>query len=171
MKKLIILGAGGYGRTVADVAQQIGKWDEIFFLDDNSQNAKVIGKCADFSRFIDADTQFYPAFGDNSARSQWLYRLAEAGCDIPTIVHGTAYVSPAAVLKTGAVVLPMAVVNTECVVTEGCIINCGAVIDHGCVIERCVHVCPGAVIKAENRIAEGSKIESGTFVQARTFKV
>ena len=46
--RLIILGAGGYGRTVADVAAQTGDYDEIRFLDDNSQTADVIGKCADF---------------------------------------------------------------------------------------------------------------------------
>ena len=51
--RLIILGAGGYGRTVADVAAQTGDYDEIRFLDDNSQTADIIGKCADFASFAD----------------------------------------------------------------------------------------------------------------------
>ncbi len=34
--KLIILGAGGYGRTVADIARQSKRYSDILFLDDNS---------------------------------------------------------------------------------------------------------------------------------------
>lgn len=46
--QLIILGAGGYGRTVADIARQSGRYSEIHFLDDNSTDTLVIGKCADY---------------------------------------------------------------------------------------------------------------------------
>lgn len=47
MKRLVILGAGGYGRTVADLAAQSGQFAPIVFLDDNSAAADVAGKCAD----------------------------------------------------------------------------------------------------------------------------
>ena len=85
--RLIILGAGGYGRTVADVAAQTGQFDEISFLDDNSAALDVLGKCAEFERFRAAQTAFYPAFGNNESRLKWLYHLREAGCAIPTIIH------------------------------------------------------------------------------------
>ena len=84
--QLIILGAGGYGRTVADVAAQTGAYSEIFFLDDNSTAPDVLGKCAEFVRFRDGQTAFYPAFGNNESRLAWLSRLREAGCAIPTII-------------------------------------------------------------------------------------
>ena len=51
--KLIILGAGGYGQTVADVAEQSGEYEEIHFLDDNSTADNVIGKCEDFVKYKD----------------------------------------------------------------------------------------------------------------------
>ena len=41
--KLIILGMGGYGKTVADVATQAGKYTQILFLDDFAEQA--VGKC------------------------------------------------------------------------------------------------------------------------------
>ena len=103
---LLILGAGGYGRTVADVAGQTGQFDEILFLDDNSAAPDVLGKCAEFERFRDGQTAFYPAFGNNEGRLKWLYRLREADCAIPTIIHPTAYVSPTAQVEPGAVILP-----------------------------------------------------------------
>ena len=124
--QLIILGAGGYGRTVADVAAQTGAYSEMFFLDDNSTAPDVLGKCAEFVRFRDGQTAFYPAFGNNESRLAWLSRLREAGCAIPTIIHPTAYVSPTAQVEPGTVILPHAVVNTNCTVKSGCIVNCGA---------------------------------------------
>ena len=167
--RLIILGAGGYGRTVADVAAQTGQFDEISFLDDNSAALDAIGKCAEFERFRDSQTAFYPAFGNNEGRLKWLYRLREAGCDILTIIHPTAYISPTAQVEPGTVILPRAVVNTNCVVKTGCIVNCGAIVDHGCVLEKGVHICLGAIVKAENRIPRCMKIEAGEVVQNRAY--
>ena len=169
--RLIILGAGGYGRTVADIAAQIGAYDEIRFLDDNSQTADIIGKCADFASFADEQTAFYPAFGNNEGRVSWLNRLVEAGCKVATIIHPSAYVSPTVCIEQGNVVLPKAVINTGCMVKAGCIINCGAIVDHGCVLEDGVHVCLGAIVKAENRIPRCMKIEAGEIIANRTYPV
>ena len=41
--KLVIIGAGGYGQTVCDVAEQSGKYEEIVFLDDNKIAENVVG--------------------------------------------------------------------------------------------------------------------------------
>ena len=65
--------------------------------------------------------------------------------------------------------LPHAVVNTNCVVKSGCIVNCGAIVDHGCVLEEGVHICLGAIVKAENLIPRCMKIEAGEVVQNRTY--
>ena len=62
--RLIILGAGGYGRTVADAAAQTGHYSEICFLDDASMDA--IGACAEYQNFKDINTEFYPAFGNHA---------------------------------------------------------------------------------------------------------
>ena len=169
--RLIILGAGGYGRTVADVAAQTGVYDEICFLDDNSQAADVIGKCTEYTDHVEKNTVFYPAFGNNEGRVSWLKRLSENGCKIATIVHPTAYVSPTVSVTEGNVILPHAVVNTGCVLKAGCIINCGAIVDHGCILEEGVHVCLGAIVKAENRIPRCMKIEAGEIIANRTYPV
>lgn len=169
--RLIILGAGGYGRTVADVAAQTGMYESILFLDDNSQAEDVIGKCADYSAYADENTVFYPAFGNNEGRIAWVKRLGEQGCKIATIIHPTAYISPSVRIMEGNAVLPHAIVNTGCVVKAGCIINCGAIVDHGCVLEEGVHVCLGAIVKAENRIPCCMKIEAGEIIANRTYPV
>lgn len=167
--KLIILGAGGYGQTVADLAQQCGQYASVVFLDDSAVGDQVVGTCGEFIHFKGADVQMYPAFGDQQARLCWLNRLAQADINSPVIIHPTAYVSPTATVEAGAVILPRAVVNTSCTVKRGCIVNCGAIVDHGCVLEEGVHVCLGAIVKAENRIPQGMKIEAGQVVENRAY--
>ena len=167
--RLIILGAGGYGRTVADVAIQTGQFDTICFLDDQSTAKDVLGKCAEFERFRDEQTVFYPAFGNNETRLDWLNRLKAVNCAVATIIHPLAYVSPTAQIEEGTAILPHAIVNTNCIVRSGCIVNCGAIVDHGCILEEGVHVCLGAIVKVENRIPQCMKIEAGEVVQNRTY--
>lgn len=163
--KLIILGSGGYGRTVADIARQSGRYSEIHFLDDSSTDTLVIGKCADYIDFLSPNVEIYPAFGNNEGRIQWIERIETASGTVPIIIHNTAYVSPEATIEHGTVVLPKAVVNTGVIVKKGCIINCGAIIDHDCVIENGAHICLGAIVKGENHLPWCVKIEAGEVVE------
>ena len=169
--RLVIIGAGGYGQTVCDVAEQSGKYESIVFLDDNKVSDNVAGKCEDFAKFVETDTEIYPAFGNNEMRISFIEKLEKLGANIPVIVHKTAYISPRATVSKGTVVLPFAVVNTDVDVKKGCIINCNSVIDHGCIIEKGVHVSPGAIVKAENRIPELMKVEAGQIIENRTYKL
>lgn len=169
MKKLLILGAGGYGKTVADLAAQLGGYDSVAFLDDGRTGEGILGKCGDYLGFHDGETEMYPAFGANEIRLAWLNRLLEAGIPVPSLIHPRAYVSSDANLGTGSVVLPMAVVNVGVTVEKGCIVNIGVLIDHDCVIGEGTHLAPGVIVKAENRIPAGMKIESGTVIQNRSY--
>ena len=165
--RLVILGAGGYGKTVCDIAEQSGKYSEIVFLDDNSTSA--IGKCSDYQRFIDNDSEFYPAFGNNDIRIKFIDEIENCGGRIATIVHSSAYVSPKAKVCKGVSILPMAVVNTGAVLEKGVLVNASSVIDHDCIIEEGAHICIGALIKAENRIPAKMKIEAGEVIENRKY--
>lgn len=60
--RLIILGFGGYGRTVGDIAEQLGY--EIIYLDDSIENYPLNS----FPTLISENTVFIPAFGNNQFR-------------------------------------------------------------------------------------------------------
>ena len=160
IKPLIILGSGGYGRTVADISEQLG-YSPIIVLDD----ADPLHPLSIFSSYIDENTSFISAFGNNAFRMEWINRIEESGGQLATLIHPTAYVSPNASIACGTVILPHAIVNTDVVVEKGCIINLGAIVDHGCILEEGVHIAPGAIVKGENRIAKCSKIEAGEVVE------
>ena len=159
MNRLVILGAGGYGRTVADVAHQLGYSTIVLDAADSDHPLSI------FSSYIDENTSFIPAFGNNAFRIEWINRIEESGGQLATLIHPTAYVSPTATISHGTVILPHAIVNTDVVINRGCIINLGAIVDHGCILEEGVHLAPGAIVKGENRIEKCSKIEAGEVVE------
>ena len=158
-RRVVVLGAGGYGRTVADVAEQLGY--NILFLDDSLPGHEL----STFSSYIDDHTEFIPAFGNNEFRLSWCDRITQAGGQLATLIHPSAYISPKASISHGTVILPHAIVNTDVVINRGCIINLGAIVDHGCILEEGVHIAPGAIVKGENRIERLSKIEAGEVVE------
>lgn len=166
---LIIIGAGAFANTVADVAKQTEKYEKINFLDDNKIGTGIIGKCSDFQQFIKVGLQLFPAIGNNQIRLDWLKKLEMNNAEIVTLIHPTAYISPTASVGKGTVILPKAVINTNCQIGNACIINCGAIIDHDCVIEDGVHICLGAIVKGENTISLCKKIEAGEVIQRGHF--
>ena len=159
MKRLVILGAGGYGRTVQDIAHQLDY--STIVLDDSDP----VHPLSTFSSYIDEHTSYIPAFGNNAFRLEWINRIEESSGQLATLIHPTAYVSPTATINQGTVILPNAIINTDVVVGKGCIINLGAIVDHGCVLEEGVHICIGAIVKGENRIEKCSKIEASEVVE------
>lgn len=159
MKRLVILGSGGYGRTVADVAHQLNY--STIVLDD----ADMVHPLSSFQSYINPSTSFIPAFGNNAFRMEWINRIEVSGGKVATLIQPTAYVSPTAKINLGTVILPHAIINTDVVVGKGCIINLGAIVDHGCILEEGVHIAPGAIVKGENRIEKCSKIEAGEVVE------
>ena len=172
--RLIILGAGGYGQTVADIASQTGKYNEILFLDDNQPEASlypIAGPCSDYSLYKTGDTSMYPAFGNNESRVGWINRFLDEGIRVATIIHPLAYVSPTAVIAEGCVVMPHAVVNTNCKLEKACIMNVCAILDHGCILEEGCHLAPGTIVKAENRLPRCTKVDSGEVIQNRTYNI
>ena len=169
MKKLLILGAGGYGKTIFDLASQLGCYEKIGFLDDGRSGPDIFGGCSEYHMFADEHTEVYPAFGNNAIRMHWLELLEGEGISVPSLIHPRAYVSPTARIGTGSMILPMAVVNTGVTVGDGCIINIGALIDHDSIIGDGVHLAPGAIVKAENRIPGGVKIDSGEVIENRAY--
>lgn len=162
-RNLIILGAGGHGHVVKEVAEAMGIFDKIDFLDDNSIEA--IGLCSDNEKFVEEYTYAIPAFGNNKLRMEWIERLEKNSFKIPTLIHPTSYISPSATVHSGSVIEAKAVINTNTKVEKGCIISVGSIIDHDAVINLGCHVDCGAVVKSYSVIAPLSKIHSDEVIK------
>ena len=182
--RLVILGAGGHGNAIYDAAFVNGNYDEIIFLDDHyGEDCKVIsygptktkchlsGKCSDYKKFIDDNTEIYPAFGNNEVRLKWQKEIKNNGGKLPTIISKFAFVSRSAVICEGTVVLPEAFIGAGSYISNCCIINAASIIDHGCFIEEGVHINVGAVVMGENTVPRLSVIEADKIVKRRELYV
>lgn len=147
--RLLIAGAGGHGRVVADAAALCGRWSEIAFIDDRYPALSVSGVWAVTGRFDDLAhlsgkyAAFLAAVGDARLRLD-LLRRAVTGFDLPVLLHPRATTSPHARLGPGSVLFAGSVVNVGAELELGCIVNTGATVDHDCRLAEGVHVCPGA---------------------------
>ena len=165
MDNLLILGAGGFGRTIAEMAVESREYDRISFLDDNSTDPRVIGRLGDYLRFSHGYQKALVAIGDNRLRLEWLEKLLAAGYQLPPFAFRPAYLSPSAQVGEGCLILPGAVVNTGARLGRGVLVNCGAVVDHEAQVGEGVHICLNAVVKAAARVEAGCKVEAGQVVE------
>ena len=161
-KSLLILGAGGHGKVIKEIAEALG-YSKIAFLDDNSTEA--IGKIADTKAFVAEYQEAFVGIGNNKIRGEQLARLVQEGFKIPVLVHTTAYISKSAVIGKGTVVEPMAIINSNSKIGTGCIISVGAIVDHDSVLENSAHVNAGAICKAGSFVTRETRIDAGQVVQ------
>jgi len=166
--RLLIIGAGGHGKVVADIALKMDRWDYIAFLDDNddiktSMGIEVIGKSADMFRYI-KDYDIFVAIGNNETRKVIQEKLEVEGASIPVLIHPEAVIGREVEIGVGTVIMAGVVVNCCTTIGKGCIINTGATIDHDNLIEDYVHISPGVHTAGAVRIGKGTWLGIGSIV-------
>lgn len=166
MNRLVIIGASGHGKVVADIAHLNG-YEDIVFLDDNPglsevDGHRVAGQVSSFDRHENCD--FVVAVGDVSVRSRIQARLEDAGERVVTLVHPSAVVAGDVAIGAGSVVMAGAVVNPSASLGRGCIINTGATVDHDCTVGDFVHVSVGAHLAGAVSVGDGTWVGIGAVV-------
>lgn len=160
MKSLLIIGAGGHGKVVAEIAEDLG-YKKIDFLDDNAPEA--IGKIGDIEKYIDYGEAFC-GIGNNKIREDIIQKIKKAGYTLATLVHPSAYISRSVKIGQGTVIEPRAMINTNSIIGEGTIISLGSLIDHDVVIGKYAHINSGAIVKAGGNVSNYEKLEAGEVV-------
>ncbi|MFT4809548.1 MAG: UDP-N-acetylbacillosamine N-acetyltransferase [Paraglaciecola sp.] len=148
-KNIIIIGAGGHGKVVADCARATKQFDNIQFLDGkypeflDVASWNVVGHQDDYANFDNKNTWYFVAIGNNALRHSWQQKLLKGGCKVATLVHPNACVAQDVVIGQGTLILAGCVINILSEIGEGCIINTGATVDHDCSIGEFSHIAPG----------------------------
>lgn len=166
--RLLIIGASGHGKVVADIALKMNKWKIITFLDDDASikevmRLEVIGKSADAFAYIE-DSDIFVAIGNNTTREKIQEKLEAEGASIPVLVHPNAVIGTEVELGLGTVVMAGVVINCSTKIGKGCIINTSATLDHDNVIENYVHISPGANLAGTVKVGRSSWIGIGSVV-------
>ena len=165
MKQLVIIGASGHGKVIADIAKKNG-YEEILFLDDNDKlescaGYPVVGKSEEVYGYK-CDVAI--GIGNAKIRKRIQNELEKAGVSLPVFVHPSAAIADGVTIGVGTVVVAGAVINPGAQIGKGCIINTCASVDHDCVVGDYVHVSVGAHLAGTVVVGECTWIGIGAVV-------
>lgn len=169
MKRLLILGAGGQGKVVLDLALTCEEWDKISFLDGGKIGEEVlgypvIGDFREYELLREEYTHAIVAVGNNDLRLRLTEALLETGYEVPIFIHPSAVVSQFSNIGVGTIVMPQVVINVSAQVGKACIVNTGVIIEHDCQVGNGVHLSPSATLGGTVNIGDKSWICLGAKV-------
>ncbi|TMQ73045.1 MAG: acetyltransferase [Candidatus Eisenbacteria bacterium] len=176
MPRLVVWGASGHAKVVADIVRLQGDHEIIGFLDDRDPSAagrpfcgsSVLGGRERLPALREEGvTHVLFGFGDGAARLRLGVLVRDLGFALATAVHPRAVVAGDVGIGPGSVVAAGAVVGPGAVIGENVIVNTLAGIDHDCVVERGAHVCPGARLGGFVVVKETAWVGLGTTVRDR----
>lgn len=163
-KRLIIIGAGGHAKVIADIAFKSG-YTDISFVDDNKTDGfngfSVIGKINDINALNDSETDFVIGIGNNKIREKI---AQEYDVNYVSLVHPSAQIGLGVTIDKGTVVMAQVVINSDAKIGRHCIINSGAVVEHDNVIGDYVHLSPKAALGGTVHIGKFTHVGIGASV-------
>lgn len=162
-EKVVIIGASGHGKVIADIILKSG--DEIVgFLDDNPElkdgfiGFPMLGKVQEASKYI--EYKFVIAIGNADIREKIANKLEVKWY---TAIHPTAVVSNIGVeIGEGSVIMAKAVVNSDAKVGRHCIVNTGAIVEHDNRIDDFAHISVGASLAGNVTIGRKAWVGIGS---------
>jgi sugar O-acyltransferase (sialic acid O-acetyltransferase NeuD family) len=167
-RSLLVVGAGGHGRSVAEAAEQSGYFVVVGFLDDSLPagesllNLPLLGPVASMAQHLASADQAIVAIGNNAVREKLISQLVALKFNLATVLHPKSIVSPSAMLGVGSVVMAGAIVGTEARLGVGSIVNCGAVVDHHATVEDFGHLGVSACMAGGTVMGRGAWMQAGS---------
>lgn len=170
---LVIWGASGHARVVADIVRLQGVYKIVGFLDDVSPHRhgtefcgeKILGGREQIETLRNKGiTNILLGFGDCRMRLELTRFLQEQGFSLPITIHPSAIVAHDVVIGPGTVIAAGAVVNPGVRIGSSVIINTAASVDHECTIQDAAHICPGVHLAGRVTVGEAAWVGIGAIV-------
>lgn len=167
--RLLILGAGGHGRAVADLAGQAG-WTVAGFTERPgvARDGDVLGNDGDvaaLARMGRIDAAVVGVGNTALVRRVELYELIrELGLVVPPLVHPRAVRSGTCRVAEGSVVFAGAVLGTGVDIGANVVCYSGVIAEHGCRIADHVYLSPGVVLSGDVTVERGAFLGAGAVV-------
>jgi len=165
-EKIAIIGAGGHGKVVGEIAL-LNHFKVIDFFDDKKNEIKgfpftISGSLENLKDHLNEYDAFFVAVGENKLRFNITEWLKKQKINIVSLVHPRSTISQYSSLGIGTCIMANAVVNPGTLIKEGVIINTSASIDHDCVIGDFAHISPNCSLSGSVKIGKFSHLGTGT---------
>ena len=161
MEKLLLVGAGGFGRVVLEHASALY---ECAFLDDGDatvvDGVPVVGNTSDMASFYPEYKLLLVTIGNNALRERLYKEAAVIGYIFPNIIHPSAYISPHAHIGSGCVILNNVVVQNNARCGDGCILNPGVELHHDSIVGSHCLIYTNSIIRSLTIVGDRVRIGS-----------
>ncbi|MDF1678174.1 MAG: NeuD/PglB/VioB family sugar acetyltransferase [Legionellaceae bacterium] len=168
MKKLVIVGGGGFGPEVLSVARETFHEKEFVFkgfLDDaksvvrhGQEEFPVLSRCSDY--LPEADDRFICAIGDPIQKLKVCDDLLQKGAQFINLLHPSAFVSEGASLGKGVIAFPHTFISTNTVLSDFVTLNVSTVIGHD------AHVGRGSTLSPHCAVSGFVQLKEAVFMGA-----
>ena len=158
-RKLLIVASKRYGDYVKEIAESMGCFEEIAFVDNDREGA--IGKLEDVESFYPEYNCAIAACDDGVERLEWNKKL-EALYNIPVLFHMDSTISPSANLMPGCIVEPRAVVGCGSTIGQATVIGANVVVEPYCFIGDSCTLKSGTIVKSTSMVAMNTSTEQGS---------
>ena len=171
MDKIVIVGFGGHGRSVADTIKRSRKFEIAGYTELKKYNDVSY----DYLGHDDVlEDLFYQGvhnavlgmgfMGEADVRKRLFSKMKGIGYEFPVICDPSAIISSDAVIGEGSFVGKNVVINAEAKIGKNCIINTSSIIEHECVVESETHIAVGAVVCGKAHIGNSVMIGAGSTI-------
>ena len=171
MKSLIIIGAGGYAKSVLDSLDYMnfkmeGFLDDIKPIGSEHLGYPIIGnKVEDIGHY--KNCVFFVAIGNNAKRKLWFDKLKQYGLSLINVIDSSAIISRHATMGEGCFVGKLAILNHGCCVGDNCVVNTRALVEHGCNIQDHVNLSTNSTLNGDVIVEEGGFVGSGAIINGQ----
>ena len=166
--KLLIVGAGGFGRVTLEHA--IKDFDCSFVDDGKSigeeiNGVKVVGGVSDLPFLFTEYKKLVLSIGNNNVRENIYKQAKDIGYSFPCIVDKSAYISPYASVGDGCVILNNVVIQNGSKVGTATILNPGVEVHHDSFVGDFCCIYTNSVIRTYAKVEDGVKIGSNVTIK------
>lgn len=171
MKKIAIIGAGGFGREVKMLIDQINdvnpKYEFIGYYDDGIEkstkinNHSVIGNIYDLNK-VDELTDVAIAVGNPQIKQKIISKLNNKNISFPTLIHPSVIIgSEEVVLGVGNIICAGTIITCNVTIENFVILNLNCTVGHDTVIKSYASFMPSVNISGEVVVNESAYVGTG----------
>lgn len=171
MKRIIILGAGGFGRQACWLASRIGDLHVVAVLDETVPDGTFLDPCIpihpSLDRFADLEEKERPALlsavGSISVRQRWVETFSDR-FDFTSVIDPTVIIEADTTIGSGVMVLPDAICSSQVEIGDHVILGFRTILSHEVKVGAFTHIASGAILNGRASIGARCSIGAGAII-------
>ena len=168
-KHLILVGAGGFAKSVIDSLDYTA-YEIAGFIDSYKTGthqgfdifANSLDELPNKENYV-----YFIAIGDPIARSQWFEKIRNLDLEQINVIDHTALISRSSNLGNGIYIGKMCIISSGSTLDDGVVINTRSLIEHGNHIGYCTNISTNVVLNGDVEVGDLTFVGSCTVVNGQ----